>query len=91
MLKVRRGDFTVDDDKVKKYSFCIYKTLGMATDEGLGDKEAGLKLISSPTDPAKFGAAFDACNNQTGDSPEEKIWQFLVCYNNEYPGDISAL
>lgn len=89
MMKAKTGDYSGLDDKLKNFTFCTFKRIGIISEDGAIHKEVAIAKVEEKNREI-VGKAVDACSGVTGTTLADKAWDFYVCYRKERP-DIAVL
>lgn len=83
--KSRQGDFSIEDELLQRYVFCILRKINFITEDGHFNKEVAMSTLPENSDRDKVEKSVDACKNEKGSTPHESAWLMVKCYHERNP------
>lgn len=79
--KLKDGDFSVDDEKVQCFAFCVLRKAGFVDSNGDQKIDVISKKLSVNKDKDQVAAAIELCKDVKGSSPCNKAYEAFRCYH----------
>lgn len=82
--KVRDGDYTSNDDKLKDFALCMLKKIELVDKDGKFNKEVAVSKVAEE-DKVKVGEAIDKCLAPDTVVTADIAWGYSKCYHAARP------
>lgn len=82
--KVRDGDYTSSDAKLKSFSLCMLKKIELVDNDGKFHKDVAVSKVADE-DKVKVGEAIDKCLTPGTIVTDDVAWAYSKCYHAARP------
>ncbi|KPJ03487.1 B2 protein [Papilio xuthus] len=95
--KLKTGDFTNENDDLKKYTLCLMVKSELMTKDGKFKKDVALAKVPNAgkrvlilkmfvtADKPTVEKLIDACLANKGSTPQQNAWNYVKCYHEKDP------
>ncbi|XP_013147646.1 PREDICTED: general odorant-binding protein 56a-like [Papilio polytes] len=83
--KLKTGDFTNENEDLKKYALCLMVKSELMTKDGKFKKDVALAKVPNAADKPTVEKLIDACLANKGSTPQQNAWNYVKCYHEKDP------
>ncbi|CAG9136714.1 hypothetical protein JYU34_004907 [Plutella xylostella] len=83
--KLKNGDYTTENEALKKYAHCMMIKSELMTKDGKFRKDVALAKVPNPADKPMVEKLIDTCLANKGDTPQQTAWNYVKCYHEKDP------
>ncbi|KPJ17734.1 B2 protein [Papilio machaon] len=83
--KLKTGDFTNENEDLKKYTLCLMVKSELMTKDGKFKKDVALAKVPNAADKPTVEKLIDACLANKGSTPQQNAWNYVKCYHEKDP------
>ncbi|CAG4954887.1 unnamed protein product [Parnassius apollo] len=83
--KLKTGDFSTENEELKKYVLCLMEKSELMTKDGKFKKDVALAKVPNPADKPTVEKLIDTCLANKGETPQDTAWNYAKCYHEKDP------
>ncbi|XP_068619495.1 B2 protein-like [Battus philenor] len=83
--KLKTGDFTNENEELKKYTLCLMNKSELMSKDGKFKKDVALAKVPNAADKPTVEKLIDACLANKGNTPQQNAWNYVKCYHEKDP------
>ncbi|CAH2054847.1 unnamed protein product, partial [Iphiclides podalirius] len=83
--KLKTGDFTTENEELKKYVLCLMTKSELMSKDGKFKKDVALAKVPNAADKPTVEKLIDTCLANKGNTPQQTAWNYVKCYHEKDP------